>query len=71
MLAESMAKKIIDLYALSTRKIGDWMEENLGSDNQFQSLCSPRTIYNVLEINKNDWKDLLSMYISKSERANP
>ena len=33
MLAEGMAEKIIGMYALgtSTREIGDWMEENLGS----------------------------------------
>lgn len=41
MLAEGMAERIIGLYALgtSTREIGDWMEENLGSQCQLRPLA--------------------------------
>lgn len=113
MLAEGMAEKIIGLYALgtSTREIGDWMEENLGSRVSPETISSitdrvipeikawrsrslesvyaivwldaihykvmddkgfavTRAIYNVLGINKDGRKDLLGMYISKSEGAN-
>ena len=113
MLAEGMAEKIIGLYALgtSTREIGDWMEDNLGSRVSPETISSitdrilpeikawrsrslesvyaivwldaihykvmddkgsavTRAIYNVLGIDKNGRKELLGMYISKSEGAN-
>lgn len=113
MLAEGMAERIISMYALgtSTREIGDWMEENLGSRVSAETISSitdrvipeikawrsrsldatyaivwmdaihykvmdergiavTRAIYNVLGINKEGKKDLLGMYISKSEGAN-
>lgn len=113
MLAEGMAEKIISMYALgtSTRAIGDWMEENLGSRVSAETINSitdrvlpeikawrsrsldpvyaivwldaihykvmdekgfavTRAIYNVLGIGKDGKKDLLGMYISKSEGSN-
>lgn len=113
MPAESMVDKIIGLYALgtSTREIGDWMKDNLGSRVSPKTISSitdrilpeiktwssrslesvyaivwldaihykvmdnkgfavTLTIYNVLGIDKNGRKDLLGMYISKSEGAN-
>ena len=113
MLAEGMAERIISMYALgtSTREIGDWMEDNLGSRVSPETISSitdrilpeikawrsrsldsvyaivwldaihykvmdekgcavTRAIYNVLGIGKDGRKDLLGMYISKSEGAN-
>lgn len=115
MLAEGMEKKIISMYALgtSTRAIGDWMEENLGSRSRVfaetissitdrvlpeikawrsrflepvyaivwldaihykvmdeKGFAVTRAIYNVLGIGKDGKKDLLGMYISKSEASN-
>ena len=113
MLAEGMAEKIIGMYALgtSTREIGDWMEENLGSRISPETVSAitdrvlpeikawrsrpleevyaivwldavhykvmdergcpiTRAIYNVLGINKEGKKDLLGMYIARSEGAN-
>lgn len=42
MLAEGMAERIIGLYALgtSTREIGEWMEENLGSRVSAETISS-------------------------------
>ena len=113
MLAEGMAERIIGMYALgtSTREIGDWMEDNLGTRVSPETISSitdrvlpeikawrnrplddvysivwldaihykvmdergcpvTRAIYNVLGINKEGKKDLLGMYIAKSEGAN-
>jgi len=112
-LAESVADRIIGLYALgnSTRQISDWMEENLGNRVSADTISSitdrvlpeikawrsrplesiypivwldaihykvmdesgravSRAIYNVLGIDKEGHKDVLGMYISKSEGAN-
>lgn len=112
-LAESVADRIIGLYALgnSTRQISDWMEENLGNRVSADTISAitdrvlpeikawrcrtleavypivwmdaihykvmdesgrsvSRAIYNVLGIDKEGRKDVLGMYISKSEGAN-
>lgn len=112
-LAESVADRIIGLYALgnSTRQISDWMEENLGNRVSADTISSitdrvlpeikawrsrplesiypivwmdaihykvmddsgravSRAIYNVLGIDKDGHKDVLGMYISRSEGAN-
>ncbi|WP_370526906.1 IS256 family transposase [Bacteroides sp. 51] len=112
-LAESVADRIIGLYALgnSTRQISDWMEENLGNRVSADTISSitdrvlpeikswrsrplervyaivwldaihykvmdesgravSRAIYNIIGIDKDGHKDVLGMYISKSEGAN-
>ena len=46
-LAESVADRIIGLYALgiNTREISDWMEENLGNRVTTDTISPLQTLY--------------------------
>jgi transposase-like protein len=71
-LAEGVADRIIGLYALgnSTREISDWMDAIHYKVMDDKNRPATRAIYNVLGVDRNGHKDLLGMYISKSEGAN-
>lgn len=72
-LAEGMADQIIGMYAFgtSTRDISRYFEREFNTRLSAETISAvTRAIYNVLGVGKDGHKELLGMYVARSEGAN-